>query len=465
MIFPLPKREEFRSLLALAAPIMLMHLGMMLYGVVDTLFMGRVGAQAVAGVGLAHSFYITIFLFGLGSLLGIDTLSSRAHGAGQPKVCAAVLVHALALALAVALPLFGVLHLGGPFWDLVGVDPVVARAARDYLHILKWMMFPALLFTACRHYLQTMDITRPLLVAIVCGNALNVALDYGFIFGRLGLPAMGMEGCAVASVATTTLMFVLAAAAAGMRVRASGFKFQGWHVAVFRDLIRLGMPAGFQLLIEVSSFTLVTAFMGRFGAEATAAHQITFNLAGLAFMVPLGMSAAAAVRVGQWLGRGDPERAAGAGDAALISGALFMGCVGVVFWTAPAFLIRLYTPEVGVIALGASLLRIGALFQVFDGAQIVLTGALRGLGETRLPMVANLLGHAVVGIPLGYFLAFHRGGGPHGLWIGLLVGLGCVAGSLFFLWRRESYLRISSSSTSKTSVDLAGIVGGRPRSP
>ncbi|MFH1726541.1 MAG: MATE family efflux transporter [Elusimicrobiota bacterium] len=438
MAFQLPDRREMRSVLALAAPIALMQLGLVSYGVADTLFMGRLGAWAVAGVGVGGATYFALFISGIGTLLGIDTLSSRAYGAGRPRDCAAVLMHAVVLAVAVSSALFGLLHFAGPFYRWVGVEPSVADVALEYLGVLKWMMFPGLLFAACRQYLQSMDVTRPQLWAIVSGNVLNVLLNYALVFGKLSFPALGVVGCALASVVSSTAMLAVVAAAASGEARRAGFAFRGWRARTFRDLLRLGMPVGGQILIEVSAFSLVTTLMGRFGPVPTAAHQITMNLASVTFMVPLGIGAAAAVRVGQAIGRGDSGGAARAGDAALLLAVLFMGCASVAFWTLPAALIRLYTPDAAVAALGATFLRVAALFQIFDGMQIVLAGALRGVGETRIPLLANAAGHAVLGLPLGYWLAFSAGAGPRGLWFGLLAGLALVAVSLFAVWRRRA---------------------------
>ncbi len=442
----IPSGREVRSVLALAAPIIAMQLGMMLYGVVDTLFMGRLGPYAIAGVGLAHTSFIMLYIFGIGTLLGIDTLSSRAFGAGRRGACAAILAHALVLALAVASLLFLLLHGFGAFYRWMKVDPSVAATALRYLGIVKWMIFPALLFTACRQYLQSMDITRPLLWAVLFGNILNVLLDYALVFGRFGLPELGVEGCAIASVATMTLMTLLAAAAAAGQARRDGFDFRGWRVSVFKDLLRLGMPAGLQLFIEVSLFSLVTTLMARFGEAPTAAHQVTLNLVSITFMVPLGISMAAAVRVGQGIGREDPRSAVRSGQAAIFMGMAFMACSGMAFWLAPAFFVRLYTPDPAVVALGVVLLRIGALFQVFDGLQVVLTGALRGLGETRIPLLANLVGHALLGLPIGYWLAFHGGEGPRGLWIGMLTGLSSVSVLLYAIWRGRAFKLLERKS-------------------
>lgn len=455
----LPTREEVRSMWSLAAPIMLMQLGMMAYGVVDTLYMGRIGPTEVGGVGLGGSTFFAMMLFGLGSLLGVDTLSSRAFGAGRPKESAAIFVHAVAIAAVIAAPLFWVVRFAGPFYDAVGVDPAVRGIALEYLRTLRWMTLPFLLFAACRQYLQSMDVTRPLLAAIVIGNLINVFLNYALIFGHWGMPRLGITGCALASVVNSAVMTAIAGAAAARRMRAAGFVFRGFHRPLAAALLGLGIPAGLQMLVEVSMFSLATTFMARFGPVPTAAHQITMNLVSLTFMIPLGLSFAAAVRVGQGVGKNDPEAAIRSGRTALFMGVGFMACSAVVFWSVPGFFIGLYTADPEVVALGASMLFVGGLFQIFDGMQIVLNGAIRGLGETRVQLWAHLGGFGVVGLPLGIWLAFRGGYGPLGLWIGLLTGLTLTGVGLFFVWRAMArrYLAMSNSSTSNTSVDIGGI--------
>lgn len=434
----LPSWPEARSMLALAAPIAVLQLGLMLYGVVDMMFLGRLGPEALAGVGVGNAVYFGLFIAGLGAMLGIDTMVSRAWGAGQPAVCAAVFVHAVVLALGVATLLFIVTYIAGPFYRLVGVDAGVMATALLFLGVLKFTMFPGLLFVACRQFLQAMDTTRPLLWAIGLGNILNAFLNWALIYGNLGAPALGVRGSALASFSATCFMLAVVGTVTARRVRASGWRFHGWHGTVFAELLALGVPAGLQTLTEVCAFGFTTVLMGRLGAVPASGHQIALNLASVTFMVPLGISMSAAVRVGQSLGRGDRPGAARAGDTAIIMGMAFMVFMAAAFWAAPSLLVRLYTSDPSVLAVAVPLIHIAALFQVFDGAQVVLTGALRGLGETRLSLWANLAGHWGLGIPVGAFLGLRLGWGPQGLWWGLLSGLVLTAGLLFWAWRKRT---------------------------
>ncbi len=322
---------EARSVLRLAIPIALTQIGMVFYGTVDMMFVGRLGSGAIAAVGLGSMTYFTGFVVGMGIIMGIDSHSSKAFGAGRPDECGQLLVHTLALALAVATPLFFSYALAGPVFRAIGVAPDVIVGATDYLRILRWAVFPGLCFVACRQYLQSMSVTSPLVTAIVLGNIANAFLDAMLVFGRFGAPALGVRGSAFATLAANGVMLSIAAAAAWGRLDAIGFRFRGWHRRLFVDVFAVGLPGGMQMLVEVAIFSLVTALVGRFGAVTLAAHQLTLNLASLTFMVPMGLSHAAAARVGQALGRGDRRRRRGVGAGGDFDGRRVHGRHGSLF--------------------------------------------------------------------------------------------------------------------------------------
>ncbi len=417
-------------------PIALTQIGMVLYGTVDMLFVGRLGPVAIASVGLGSMTYFTGFVIGMGIVMGIDSHSSKAFGAGRPDLCGQLLVHTLVLALAVALPLFFVFSLAGEAYRFIGVDPRAAEGAIAYLKILRWGVFPGLCFVACRQFLQSMSVTTPLLVAIVLGNIVNAGLDAALVFGRFGAPALGVRGSAFATLAANGTMFTVVAITAWSRLRAISFKFHGWHRKLFVDVFSLGLPAGGAMAVEVAIFSLVTALVGRLGAETLAAHQLTLNLASMTFMVPMGLSHAASTRVGQALGRGDGATAAAAGRAATIMGVGFMAATGIAFALMPRLILGIFGADDDLIARATPLLYCGAGFQVFDGAQAVLTGALRGLGSTRRPLLINILGHWLIGLPVGLALGFGLKWGATGLWLGLVAGLASVAILLWREWER-----------------------------
>lgn len=406
---------------------------MVLYGTVDILFVGRLGPEAIAGVGLASVTYFTVFVLGMGLLMGVDPLSSRAFGAGQTDECARLLSHNILLALCCAVPLWLLFSLAEPLYRLLAIDAPTRTLALSYLGFTRWAVFPGLVFVACRQSLQSMNVTRPLLLAIVLGNAVNALLDWKLI------PLMGVEGSAVATLSANFTMLAVVALAVPR------WRFDGWRPDVLLRIAKTGAPGGAQMLVEVGVFALVTALVGRMGPHSLAANQITLNLASVTFMIPMGLSHAAAVRVGQGIGRKRPQDSAAAAAAAFWLAGSFMTAMGLFFALWPRDVLGFFTTDAWVLDLGAKLLLAAAVFQVFDGLQAVLTGALRGAGKTKQALYANLVGHWAVGLPAGCFLAFHLGWGAPGLWWGLCVGLAFVSVWLGLVWRRTAAELVSSS--------------------
>jgi multidrug resistance protein, MATE family len=280
-----------------------------------------------------------------------------------------------------------------------------------------------------RQTLQALHRLRAVVLVIVLANVANAILDWGFVHGRLGLPALGAVGTSIATTACRWLMAVLLLRMAwplvGVHLRPFGR--EAFDRAALAGMLRLGLPIGLMIVLEIAAFGLVTLAMGHLGATQVAGHHVALNLAALAFMVPLGISAAAAVRVGHAIGRGDPSASRRAAAVALCGGGGAMCVSAALFALMPGALARIYTEDAGVLAAAVLLLPIAAVFQVFDGLQIVANGVLRGSGDTRTPMVVYLLGYWVLGLPVATWLAFRRGWGPAGLWWGLVAALAIVA--------------------------------------
>jgi MATE family multidrug resistance protein len=277
--------------------------------------------------------------------------------------------------------------------------------------------------------------------ALLSANLVNAVANWVLIYGHLGAPALGTNGAAWATLVSRVYMasVLLAAIVWHDRRQGSGL-FDVPPIiepARLRRLVTLGLPAALQVVLEMGVFAGASALAGRLAPAALAAHQIVLNMAAFTFMVPLGLSSAAAVRVGQAVGRGDAPGAARAGWTALAVGLSFMSIAALTFLLVPAMLVRLFTPDPAVVGIGVSLLFIAALFQLFDGTQGVLTGALRGLGDTRTPMLWNLAGHWFLGLPFGYSLCFVWGLGVSGLWVGLSTGLIVVGLVLLVVWTRR----------------------------
>jgi len=428
-------------MLALAAPVVLAELGWVTMGIVDTLMVGRLGAHAIGAVGLASMLFFAVGVFAMGVLLGLDPLVAQAFGARRLDECHRWLVDGVWLGICVAVPTVASIFAMRASLGAWGLPADVAALVRPYLGILAWSLPPLLLYVAFRRYLQAMNLVQPVMIALLSANVVNLVGNWVFIFGHLGFPAMGVRGSAwatlVARVFMAAFLFVVILrheAHVVPRLRDTPI---GIDLARLRRLFALGIPAAGQMVFEVGVFAAATALAGRVSADALAANQIALNLASFTFMVPYGIASAAAVRVGQAVGRRDPDGAMTAGWTAISIGLGFMAAAAAAFLLVPGALVRAFTSDRAVIEIGIGLLFVAAVFQLFDGVQGVTTGALRGLGDTHTAMFWNLGGHWAVGLPLGYVLCFRRGYGVVGLWWGLSLGLIICGVALIVAWTRK----------------------------
>lgn len=435
-------RKELRAMVTLAVPVVLSELGWMAQGVVDTIMVGRLGPAAIGAVALGNAIYYTPQLFGFGLLLGLDTLVAQAYGRNDHDECHRWLAQGIYLALILTAPLMLLVAAFSYNLTHFGVIPAVAGPASTYLRILNWGSLPLLLYGGTRRYLQGVGQVRVITVTFVLANLLNWGANWVLIYGKLGFPAMGVNGSALSTCIARIGMAVALLGFAWRYERKRGHPlfrhFAGPQLHRLKQLLRLGAPAAGQIVLEVGAWNLATFSAGYLDPVALATHSIALNYASLTYMVPLGISAAAAVGVGHAIGAGKPARARRAGWFALGLGISFMLCAAVVFLLVPKPLIALYTSDPRVLAVGPALLGLAAIFQVFDGIQTVCTGALRGLGETRVPMVANFVGYWLLGLPLGFTLCFFLHWGIYGMWIGLTLALVVIALSLLARWRRDS---------------------------
>lgn len=433
---------ELPPLLRLAGPVVASEVGWMAMWLADTIIVGRLGAEAIGAVSIGGSIFFAVAIFGLGMLLGLDYVVASAFGAGRVRDAHHALVDGLWLAVALAVVLTGLLHVIAPLLPLSGIQPAVLVDGIPYLYASTWSLLPLLLFTALRRYLQALGLVRPILLTILTANIVNVLACWVLVFGNLGAPALGPAGSGWATTASRVYMFVCLALYLVARERRHPTGL--WQTSIapawdrLRTLVRLGFPAAMQITAEVGVFSVVTGLAARFEPAVLAAHQIALNSAAFTFMVPLGLSSATAVRVGHAVGRGDLEAARRAGWTALGLGLAFMSATALAFVSIPTVILGLFTADGTVLGSGVVLLLIAGAFQLFDGMQVVLTGALRGLGDTRTPMLVNLVGYWLVGLPFGWMLCFRRDLGVPGLWIGLCAGLVIVALTLLAVWARRS---------------------------
>ncbi len=423
---------------ALAAPLVLTELGWMAMGIVDTMFVGRVSADAIGAVSLGTSVFYAIAIFASGLLLGLDTLVSQSFGSGDLNDCHHSLVSGIWLALLLIPAVMGAVWLFVPLMARFGIDAGVLRVTTPYIRALNWSAAPLLLFFCLRRYLQSVGIVRPILLVLITANLVNAAGNWIFVFGNLGAPRMGAEGSGWSTCVARVYMFAAMVSIVWLRdPQAFAVNWKPDWPRIGR-LFGLGLPAAGQIGLEMSVFATVTILIGKLGADMLAGHQIALTVASTTFMMPLGISSAAAVRVGHAIGRRDPEGASRSGWTALAFGASAMSVAALVLLSFPHAIARMFTPEAAIIAAAVPLLRVAAFFQLFDGLQITATGALRGAGDTRTPMLCHLAGYWALGLPLGAFLCFRESLGAVGLWMGLSAGLITIGLILLWAWRRKA---------------------------
>jgi MATE family multidrug resistance protein len=443
--------EELRALLSLAIPVVLSELGWMTMTIVDLIMVGRLGPDAIGAVGLGNAIYYAPSLFGIGLLLGLDTLVSQSWGAGRFDDCHRSLAQAFYIAVAFT-PLLMIFMLAAQ-WIFTGrgVDPTVAVLTRSYVGILNWGTFPLLVYGAFRRYLQGVGRVRPVTFALVSANLINLAFNWIFIYGHFGFPALGVRGSALSTVFARIYMAGVLVYAAWAHEKGRGHAlFEHWPSPDWtriRALLKLGLPAASQVVLEVAAFGAVTVMAAHLTPIALATHEIVLSVAAYTYMVPLGISAAAAVAVGHAIGAGNPARARRAGILAISIGAGFMALMAVLLIVIPKPIIMIWTSDTRVLVLGAHILAIVAGFQIFDGIQTVSTGALRGLGETRFPMLMNFMGYWILGLPFGALLCFRLEWGLSGLWTGLTVSLILIALVLIMRWLTDSKKSITATTT------------------
>ena len=435
-------KKELAALTRLAIPVVLSELGWMAQTVVDTIMVGKLGPVSIGAVALGNALFYTPSLLGIGLLLGLDPLVAQAYGRKDYDECHRWLAQGIYLALAISPILMALVAVASFFFTRAGIMPEVATPAGQYLRMLDWSILPLLIYGAARRYLQGVGEVRVITLTYIGANLLNWGGNWALIYGHLGFPAMGVRGSALSTVASRILMAVSLMGFAWRYERKRGHPlFHHWarpQIARIRELCRLGLPAAAQIVLEVGAWNTATLSAGWLTPIALATHQIAMNYASITYMIPLGISAATSVMVGHAIGAGDPARARRAGWLGLGLGTFFMVLAGLVFLIAPRPLIELYTSDARVLAVGPTLLWIAAAFQVFDGIQTISTGALRGLGETRAPMLANFLGYWILGLPLGMILCFVLKRGIYGMWTGLTLALIVISSILLHRWRKDS---------------------------
>jgi MATE family multidrug resistance protein len=418
-------RRELAAVFRIAAPAAITQLGLMFMGVVDTAMLGRFSTSGMAAGALGHNVSSAFIILAQGLLMALDALVAQAWGAGDRRRVRQELHNGLIVALMLSFVLAAVLWPLRPLFEQLRQQPEVAEQSAHYVRAIIPGIPALLLFVALRRGLQAMGIVRPALLAIVVANLVNAGANYVLIFGHFGAPRLGVLGSGVATAISrwAMLLALIWAARATLKPLRLG---RDWHWPgrkAFSLLFRIGVPISVHSGVEFWMITAIALMMGSIGTAELAGHQVALVLAAMTYMISLGISGAAAARVGNAVGAGDEPRARVAATVSLLLAFVVMSVGAFLFIVVPGFLSRLFTSEPEVLLIAGSLLPIAALFQVFDGVQVAATGALRGLADTRAPAVIAILCYWLICMPLGWTLAFRLGVTPEGPWWGLSAGL------------------------------------------
>lgn len=439
-----PRRAaELRALTVLALPLVFAQLAQNGMGFIDAVMVGRLGPDALAAIALGNTLFFLV-LIGMSSVLAaVGPFVAQAYGAKRPEDAARATRQGIWLALFLSVPAVLLVASGERLLVAFGQDPTTAAAAGTYLRGMALGLPAVLVFTPLRGFLEGHGNTRPILIVSVVGVLVNVVGNDALMFGHLGLPRLGLVGTAYASAFAYLVMATLLALVVAVRYQPYRV-FRGMRrpdPGMLLELLRVGWPIGLTASFEAGLFAVTALLMGHYGTAALAGHMIAVQSASTTFMVPLGISIAASVRVGQAAGRDDRAAVRMAASTGVAVCGAVMACSAVVFWLLPGVIIRLYLgadlDAAGATVLFATrFLAVAALFQVADGLQVAAVGALRGLKDTRVPMLLTLVAYWLVGVPIGVALSFGLSLGPVGLWLGLLCGLACAATLLLFRLRR-----------------------------
>lgn len=449
-------QEELRATMALAWPLVLTNLAMTMIGATDVVMVGWLGPTELAAASLGFNLSMTCAIFAMGVITATSPMMASERGRKLHSVrdIRRTFRQGLWLALAIMVPVWAFLWQTEAILLALGQQADLADKAQTYVRAYMWSILPFMWLIVTRNFLSALE--RPMwsLVIGIAGVFANAAFNYVLIFGKLGIPALGIIGAGIGSILANSFMFLAMVAVISLHPKFRRYRLFGrwWRSdwPRFRSLWRLGLPIGVTMGLEGAVFGVAVMLMGLIDTNSVAAHAVALQIASVTFMVPMGLAQAATVRVGIGYGRQDPDMVRRAGWTSYAMGTGFMAMMALLIWTLPELLVSIFidadAPQnAEVVRLAVSFLAIAALFQIADGAQVVGAGMLRGLHDTRWPMAFAAFGYWVVGIGVGAWLAFRAGWGGVGIWTGLATGLGIVAMLMLGRWLMRHRLRLVPS--------------------
>ncbi|RPI72258.1 MAG: MATE family efflux transporter [Ignavibacteriales bacterium] len=435
-------KEHIKNTFRLAYPIIIGQLGFIMMGVVDSIMVGELGAVPLAGASLGNSIFILIYIIGLGVAMSVTPLVAILVGAQRLSECGIYFRQSLIVNVAMGIILMSLIYILSDFFELLNQPADVAAEASSYTKILAISIIPAMFFHTYKQFIEGFSIMKPAMIIAIAANVVNAFTNWVFIYGNLGMPALGLDGAGWATFGSRSFMAIVIALYVMnnkfFKKYDVNFHFRNINLPVIKKILSVGLPSGFQYFFEVGAFSFAVLMVGWLGTNQLAAHQIAINLASISFMAVLGISAAGAIRVGNAVGKRDITEVRKAGFTAIISGAAIMLTSGIIFITLNDFLPTLYIDDPAVVSIASSLLIIAALFQLSDGVQGVGIGVLRGLTDVKIPTLITFIAYWVIALPLGYMLGFTFNIGVTGVWIGLMIGLTASATMLTFRFNIKS---------------------------
>ncbi len=436
-------RHEIGATVRLAIPLILAQLAAIGSNVIDAVLSGHVSAHVLGAVAVGASIWSLAIVCGIGMMMAVPPSVAQLDGARRRFDVGAVFRQALWLALAVGVLLWFAVRHAGPLLDLIGVDPELRHDVERFLSAISWGAPALTCYFALRGLSEGLSLTRPSMYFGFGGLVLLVPLGYVLMFGKLGIPPQGAHGC---GIATATVLWLEMLGFATYVLKHRNYRglnllerFEWPHWRRIGALLHIGLPMAVTLLAEAGLFVASTLFISTLGTDAVASHQVAINVASLFFMVPLGLAMAITVRVGNAVGRGDARGVRYAGFCGIALTLATQLVSATLMLTLPHYIATLYTHDAKVIALAAQLIVLAGVFQFSDGIQVAANGALRGLKDTRVPMAITLFAYWGVGMPVGWWLGFHRGLGARGVWMGLIAGLTVAAAMLFVRFWRSAW--------------------------
>ena len=426
-------KEELKLLLQIGIPVIIGNLLQTSMSVVDTIMAGNLSPVDLAAVAVGSSIFMPIFILGAGILMAVSPIVAQHFGAGNQKQIGKTTRQSLWLAVMISIPAIFVLRNMEFVLELMSVEPEIIPLTLGYLDAISWGILPLCLYIALRQFNEGISVTKPAMYISLLGLCFNILGNYTLMYGKFGFPRLGAVGTGYASSIVMTVMFIALIVYTYRKEAYKEFEiFKNLKLPdkkYISELLKVGVPIGISMCMEVTMFAVVTLLMGSLGTYAVAGHQIAINFASITFMIAFGLSAAITVRVGQVMGRSGIKDARFSGFAGVGLAAVFMSITAMLMFIFPGFVSGLYTDDPELKQIAIQLIYMAAIFQLSDGLQVSGLGALRGLKDTKIPMYVNLVAYWIVGLPLGYMLGIQFEMGPQGLWIGLIAGL-TVAGIL-----------------------------------